>query len=280
MNNAQLTTPAKVIPLDLIEVGPRLRKVDPAWVTTIAESFQERGQDTPILVRPADVDGRFRLVAGGHRVPAAREAGWKTIEAKEFLGNDLEAELAEIDENLIRRELSELDRAAFLARRKEVWEELHPETKHGGKRRGDQVGKSDDLKVGRFTASAAATLGASEASIQRALRRYRELEPAVRARLSTTRFAHNGATLDTLTKLGPRDQAAVVDLLLDPAKGLKSVGEAIRAYRKTPDPDLAQVQLDKLRRTWDRCGNAQARRQFIEYLGNQGALTAPRKTAA
>ena len=49
--------------------------------------------------------------------------------------SDDEAELIQIDENLVRANLSDAERILHVARRKELYEKLHPETKHGGDRR-------------------------------------------------------------------------------------------------------------------------------------------------
>ncbi len=43
----------------------------------------------------------------------------------------LQAELAKIDENLIRNDLDLIDRGEHLKRRKEIYEAIHPETKAG-----------------------------------------------------------------------------------------------------------------------------------------------------
>ncbi len=118
-------------PIDMIEVEDRLRSVDEAAVDHIAESMEQRGQIYPIQIRTIE-PGRFRLIAGAHRIAAARKLGWTHIEA--FLVDDLEEEevsLLEIDENLCRAELNAMDKAHFFARRKEIYEQLHPETKHG-----------------------------------------------------------------------------------------------------------------------------------------------------
>lgn len=127
-----MNTPVLSIPLDLIDVGERLRAVDRDYVSLIAESLAERGLDTPIIVTAAGADGRHALIAGGHRVAAASLAGWTEIPAKVVEADELQARLIEIDENLIRRELSALDRAVFLAERKRIYEAMHPATRPGG----------------------------------------------------------------------------------------------------------------------------------------------------
>ena len=109
----------------------------PETVNALAESMRESGLINPITVRPAPVfDGTImvqghRVVAGNHRVAAARALGWEEIDAFVVSDDDrLAAELIEIDENLVRAELTPAQRAAAIKRRKEVWEAMHPE---GGK---------------------------------------------------------------------------------------------------------------------------------------------------
>ena len=82
------------------------------------------------IVRP--VNPPYEIVAGLHRLAAVKLLGWKAIEATLVVLEGLRAELAEIDENLIRNELTALERADTLLHRKKLYEAKHPETKHGG----------------------------------------------------------------------------------------------------------------------------------------------------
>jgi ParB family chromosome partitioning protein len=98
-------------------------------VSDLAKSIEQLGLLHPIVVTPG-----LRLVAGQRRLEACKQLGWTEIEATIATLDDLNAELAEIDENLIRAELTVLERAEQLARRKEIYEELHPDTKAGYRR--------------------------------------------------------------------------------------------------------------------------------------------------
>ena len=76
------------------------------------------------------------MIAGHHRFEAARNCSHQTIRAEVYDSlSDDEAELIQIDENLIRANLSDAERILHVARRKQLYEKLHPETKHGGDRR-------------------------------------------------------------------------------------------------------------------------------------------------
>ena len=102
-----------------IEVGARKRKLDESKVQSLAESFTSIGQLQPITVSRGDY-GTYRLIAGLHRLEAAKSIGWQSIQATEFEGDEVAVELAEIDENLMRNDLTVLEQGEHLARRQEL----------------------------------------------------------------------------------------------------------------------------------------------------------------
>lgn len=77
------------------------------------------------------------------------------------LPRDLRAELAMIDENLCRAELSPSERAAQTARRKAIYLELHPETGHG------KASPNKDDNLSSFAAATAEATGKNERTVQR-----------------------------------------------------------------------------------------------------------------
>jgi ParB-like chromosome segregation protein Spo0J len=106
----------------------------PETVNTLAASMRASGLINPVIVKRATVyDGAvmvqgYKVVAGNHRVAAARALEWAEIDAFVVDGDGgLEAELIEIDENLCRADLTAAQRASAIKRRKEVWAALHPE---------------------------------------------------------------------------------------------------------------------------------------------------------
>jgi len=271
-----------LIPLDQIDVGPRLRMLDEAWVELLAASLAERGQDTPITVRPSDAPGRFILVAGGHRVAAAEMAGLTALTAFVTAATDDEATLAEIDENLMRRELSALDRAVFLATRKDVYERLHPETAHGKAKKNKAQEKSASLHTFpmSFAKATAAKLGVDRSSIARAIARA-AIPADVRAMIANHPVADSGAELDRLAGLTPDTQRKIAAALTRAEAPARNVGAAITEVvglpPTTPGYDQAREFL-RLTEAWRKAGRG-ARQQFLRHLQDQGEI-APQASAA
>lgn len=129
--------------------------------------------------------------------------------------DDLTAELAMIDENLMRSELSPAERAKGTARRKAIYLELHPETAPGGDRRGNQM---DKLSTCSFADSTAAVIGKDARSVRRDAERGKRIsEPALTLVSGTQLDA--GKYLDTLKRVPKPEQVERVqrDLAARPA---------------------------------------------------------------
>lgn len=122
-----------------IKVGDNRREIDEANVLNLMKSIREIG-----LINPITVTAGNKLIAGAHRLEACKRIGWEEIECNVAELDGLKAELAEIDENLIRHNMNHIDEGEQLLRKKEIYEMLYPETKatySGGGFKGNQYKK-------------------------------------------------------------------------------------------------------------------------------------------
>jgi hypothetical protein len=175
-------TISRLIPLKDIRRRPDARVIDRANVDRIKISMAEVGLLSPVIVRPLDGNA-FELIAGNHRFLAAQELGESDILAIEAdKVDDLRAELAMIDENLIRAELTASEWAVQTARRKAIYLELHPETKHGQNIENIPGGQFVRTETDSFSADTAKATGKDERTVRRAAER--GVTPA--ATMSTT----------------------------------------------------------------------------------------------
>tara|TARA_R110001583_G_scaffold151740_2_gene303605 strand:+ start:108 stop:968 length:861 start_codon:yes stop_codon:yes gene_type:complete len=268
-----------MIEISAIEVGERLRAVDPDHVAVIAGSIRECGR----VLQPVAVSMVYRekalrptyvLVAGAHRLAAAQLAGLSEIPAEVYEGlSPLAARLIEIDENLLRHELNPLDRAVFLAERKAVYEDLHPETKHGAQ--GGKGGKKNEMDTMSFSKDAAEKTGLNARTIRRAVTIVSKISPDIRRLLAGTEISKNQKELLLLAKQPPEQQAEIVDLMLGESSPVKSVKAAIERVsgKVAAVPDKNEAQTRHLVNAWLHAG-ALARRAFINELseGDRRAL--------
>ncbi len=261
-------------PLDMIEVEDRLRSIDPTAVEHMAESMRNLGQVYPIQIRTIE-PGRFRLIAGAHRVAAAERLGWTHIES--FLVDDLEEEevaLLEIDENLFRAELKPLDRCRFLARRKEIYERLHPETRHGAhlmspSRRHSRNGASPSTdRALSFVEDTTASTPWSSRTIQRSTRIGERLSPDLQAALAETPIARRTMDLERIADMKPDKQQDLLQRLQTAPQPPQSLSALMADPNRPSSP--RKTDLDRLTALWSKTA-ASHRRQFLEYLWNEAS---------
>lgn len=272
------------LPVALIVMGPRLRPVDPAHVQNMQVAIEESGFLGAILVRPIlgeEGEQRFELVVGAHRLAAMRALGRPTIPAVVRNLTDDEAFHIEIDENLVRRDLTPLERAEMVPARFAVWARRFPDRiTHDGPAKPKRGRPKNSEKFAQFRAGApeamgfsaetAADLGLSKRTIEHAWVIANGLAAGVRAKLHGTWIAKNDSVLRQLASLAEADKAPVIDILLQGET--RSVSDALaKASGVTPsEPKRTPVDeaLKAFKAIWGKASPA-AREAILHELAGK-----------
>ena len=200
-------------------------------IEQLAESIEQVGLLNPITVTDWGV-----LVAGLHRLEACKKLGWTEISCNVIKEND--AELAEIDENLIRNELTTMERGELLARRKEIYEERHPETKIGNTVERQEVKRNDFALPPSFSADTAAKTGLTPRSIQQEVQIAKNIVPEVKEAIRETPIADRKTDLLHLARMEPAEQQEAVEKVTTGEN--KSISQYIKEQSKK-DPDCKRI---------------------------------------
>lgn len=231
-------------------IPKRLRQADTQKVREIADSIERLG-----LLNPITISSKKELIAGLHRLEAHKLLGREHIEARIKDFDDFKRELAEIDENLVRNELSILEQGEMILQRDELLASLNVRAKSGNNR-----GKTVALETNESIAS---EIGISKRTLQERKQVARNIIPEVRDRLRGTRYADNAHGLVLLARQTPEIQRIVVEKIFskDPDRSLKvdanesliinraihqahrehRCNEKIKEYRHHPIPYSIQV---------------------------------------
>ena len=210
------------IPINDIIVKSSRREVNAEAVELLSESMAESG-----LFNPITVSADHTLIAGRHRLEAARLLGWVEIDCHVCEMDELHAELAEIDENLIRNGLSDIELSEQYARRKRIYEVLHPETKarnltgHVSNYASSNDNLSSEVKP--FAKDTAEKTGMSARTVQRYVRIGERLTRETKDILAGSHITRNN--LLKLTRLEPVQQADAAAQLV--SGRIKSVDEYV-----------------------------------------------------
>jgi len=171
----------EAISIDSIHVGDRQRPfVNDERFAALVSSIEKIGLQTPISVRVVEkviIDGEEVwsvpvLIAGRHRLEAARQLGWERIDCFILTADDIEAQLWEIAENLHRVGLTKDERDEHIRRYAELLKEREAslvrqtvaatELRSDGRRKGPQHEPGVAKQIADET-------GISQRTVQRAL---------------------------------------------------------------------------------------------------------------
>ena len=215
-----------------IKVNEGRREIDPEAVQELAKSISETD-----LINPITVDQDYTLIAGLHRLEAAKLLGWTEIECNV---TDLEgqmAKLAEIDENFVRKNLSKVEYGELLLQRKEIYESLHPETRRG--MRNGQTSKTADsavLETKSFLQDTAEKTGKSPRTIAVEIQTAKNLTPEAKKIIQKADEKISKTSVLKLSRLAPEQQA-------DAARKLakeKTQSEKKHSIPAKPKPSVEQ----------------------------------------
>lgn len=211
-----------LININEIKVNPGRREATSEDVQRLSESIAEVGMMNPITVT-AD----HTLIAGLHRLEAAKKLGWTEVECRVSDMDALHTELAEIDENVIRTGLSDLELSELLARRKKIYETLHPATiacnlpGHAS-----NYESSSDKLTGEgkpFSQDTAEKMGVSPRTVERHVQIAENLTPETKEILHSTDRKITKQNLTKLSRLKPDQQTEAAKQLTEGT--IKSVDE-------------------------------------------------------
>src|SRR5450631_4138606 len=106
--------------IDEIEIPATARPYNASAVVELSNSIAAIGlQSAPTLV---ERDGKYRLVAGRHRLEAMKILRHESVFARVVDFDDIAARLWTLSENLHRNELSALERSEAIAEYAQLWE--------------------------------------------------------------------------------------------------------------------------------------------------------------
>jgi N6-adenosine-specific RNA methylase IME4/ParB-like chromosome segregation protein Spo0J len=199
-----------LLSIDSIKIPMNRRGTDQAKIRELMDSIKEIG-----LLNPVTITKDHVLIAGLHRLKAFQELGKTEIECNIRDLEGLKAELAEIDENLIRNELHYIDRGEQLRRRKEIYEELYPETK-AGKSQAKAMNKAIGNNVSAdsaptFVQDTAKKTGASARVIHEELQIAKNIIPEVKEVIKAKEINKSDAI--KIARMEPEKQKKVAEAL-------------------------------------------------------------------
>lgn len=219
-------------PISVIAVPDGRRTLNDDVVQRLMNSIERIGLKTPPTVRIVDGEPPV-LVSGHHRLEACRRLGWPDIPVLVMDGDDVQARLWEISENLHRSELSPVERAEQI----DEWRKL---TADGLRQVAANPQGGRPATTGSRTT--ARDLGVSETTVRRSA---------------------TIASLPEETRQKARDEGWTQKQLLQAAK---PVGEVKPAPKPRNDIATVEWQVHRIMSCWNEAG-PEAQEAFLQRIG-------------
>ncbi|TAA54851.1 ParB N-terminal domain-containing protein [Shinella sp. JR1-6] len=250
-----------------IFVGERLRPIDEDFAQALAANMAEVGLLKPITVRatPAANGGKtpWTLVAGGHRHRGAEINKWEEIEALVVEAGPIDAQLMEVSENIYSNTLTKLDRAVFVLKFREMWEEKHGKIEKGrySSKKGNDCPFTPPGK--ELSERLQERLGFGSRTYKYVTAIGQKLHPTLRQALRGTDAENDQKLLLKLASFPEAKQAGIAaGLKIEPdVRKVMAIGKPA-----APPVDIQATLLKKLTAAWDEA-DEQTRYEFLVHAG-------------
>lgn len=258
----------KSIKINDITVSERIRPIDENQAQVLALSIATVGLITPVTVRatPNAKDGKFTLVAGAHRLRACVINKLEEIDAVVIKGDQTTSKLMEVTENLIRNDLSVIDRAAHVRVLRDLYEEENGKINPKGGRPKNR-GNLPQFFDGGFSQYVADRLGLSGDAIKRLNRISQNLAPQLREKLRYTPLADNQAALLKFAKMEQGDQQRMAHALNETNGDTKKALNIIENKLSLEKPDPQDAYLSRMIELLEKL-DADHRAKFDQYYAD------------
>jgi ParB family transcriptional regulator, chromosome partitioning protein len=245
---ADRKTPTKSSQIDVVrvrvadvKVSSRWRSINESKLKHLVESINSIGIQNPIHVRISN--GKIRLVAGRHRLEAAKKLGWTRIDAIPMPESKLDRQLWHYSENLDRTDLTALEYAEAVAQHAKLVAKKAARDANSGGRQPHDKGIS----------KAAKALGTSRDDVRRS-KTIAAISSEAKKAAVEARLDDNGKALLKVAKVAtPEAQIRKVHELAKPNRASK--------------PELSNKERKQLKRLKRRFNDAVERHQTWMQAG-------------
>jgi len=219
------------IPVDGVVIPEKLiRPINEDRVRMIAASMSEIGLRYPITVTEKGI-----LVAGNHRLAAARLLGWEKIKAEIVSDDALDNRLWSLVENLMRHGLTELEEAECLKEYNDILVARGVLNENGGDRR------SEKSRHKKNTHAIAKEMGMSKTTLNKKIRIVTNIGTDARNAIRNTKVAESVSELGRLADISSAEEQ--LEIAQKVADGeIKTVKEAVTAM----DRDKQRKEFEKM----------------------------------
>lgn len=187
-----------------IRIGNRKRPISPEKVSGLAASIKTVG-----LINPITISSDNDLITGLHRLEAKKSLGHDVIDAIVKDCDDLSKELVELDENLIRNDLTDIESGELLLRRDEIFALLGQRAKVGDNKHSMKSG--ENISPLKTTKKLAQEAGISERTAQHRKQVAKNIREDVKEKIKKTPLASNITALLEISRLPEELQSKVVE---------------------------------------------------------------------